>query len=62
MRYLIGDFGIDPEVTPAALAAAVSGLSHAQRGTAYREGGWTLRHMVHHLAHAHLSGYSRYRQ
>lgn len=69
VRYPIGDFGIDPEVTPAkrrqwirqmaelpaTLGAAVSGLSDAQRGTANREGGWTLRQVVHHLADAPLN-------
>ena len=62
MRYPIGDFGIDAEVTPATLAAAVSGPSDAQGETAYREGGWTLRQLGRRPADAHLSGYSRYRQ
>jgi len=41
------------------LAAAVSGLSDEQLDTPYREGGWTVRQVVHHLADAHVNGYVR---
>jgi len=75
VRYPIGDFALDPDVSPqkrrrwmrqmaespAALAAATRGLSDAQLGTAYREGGWTLRQVVHHLADAHLNGFTRFK-
>ena len=38
---------------PPALAAAISGLSDAEYDTPYREGGWTVRQLVHHLADSH---------
>lgn len=44
---------------PANLQAAVSGLNHVQIDTAYREGGWTLRQLVHHVADSHANAYTR---
>lgn len=38
---------------PAQLRAAVAGLTDAQLDTPYREGGWTVRQVVHHLADSH---------
>lgn len=74
-RYPVGPFGIDSEVTaskrrlwlqqiadmPQRLAAAVSGLDDRQLATPYREGGWTPRQVVHHLADAHLNGFVRFK-
>ena len=45
--------------TPAALHAAVDGLSEAQLDTPYREGGWTVRQVVHHVADSHMQAYAR---
>lgn len=47
------------ELFPGQLAEAVSGLSDEQLDTRYREGGWTVRQVVHHLADAHVNGYVR---
>lgn len=44
---------------PAKMRAAVEGLNDAQLDTPYREGGWTLRQVVHHLADAHMNWYIR---
>ena len=44
---------------PARLRAAVAGLSDEQLDTPYREGGWTLRQTVHHVADSHMNGYIR---
>jgi hypothetical protein len=44
---------------PARLRAAVAGLTEAQLDTPYREGGWTVRQVVHHLADSHLHAYLR---
>jgi hypothetical protein len=44
---------------PARLRAAVSSLSDAQLDTPYREGGWTVRQVVHHLADSHSVAYVR---
>jgi len=44
---------------PAKLRAAVAGLSDTQLDTSYRDGGWTARQVVHHLADAHVNWYIR---
>jgi len=44
---------------PAKLRAAVAELSDAQLDTPYRDGGWTVRQVVHHLPDAHLNWYIR---
>jgi len=46
---------------PAALRAAVDGLGAAELATPYREGGWTLRQVVHHVPDSHLNAYVRFR-
>lgn len=46
---------------PAELRAAVAGLSPAQLDAPYREGGWTLRQVVHHVPDSHLNAYLRFR-
>ena len=46
---------------PAALRKAVSGLSDKQLDTRYREGGWTVRQVVHHLVDSHVNAYIRTR-
>jgi len=56
-KHLIGEI----EQAPARLRAAVSGLSDARLDTPYREGGWTVRQVVHHLADSHLNSYVRFR-
>ena len=54
---LIGDI----ERAPAALRAAVAGLSDRQLDTPYRPGGWTIRQVVHHVPDSHMNGYTRMR-
>ena len=44
---------------PAELRLAVAGLSDTQLDTPYREGGWTVRQVVHHVADSHLNAYAR---
>ena len=44
---------------PAAMRAAVRGLSESQLDTPYRPGGWTVRQFVHHLPDSHLNAYIR---
>lgn len=46
---------------PERLKAAVSGLSDAQLDTPYREGGWTVRQVVHHLADSHANSVIRFK-
>lgn len=46
---------------PENLRSAVYGLSDAQLDTPYREGGWTARQVVHHVADSHINAYVRTR-
>lgn len=44
---------------PAALRRAVEGLDDAQLDTPYRDGGWSVRQVVHHVPDSHMNGYIR---
>ncbi|MFC5703791.1 YfiT family bacillithiol transferase [Cohnella faecalis] len=46
---------------PAALRAAVEGLTGQQLDTPYREGGWTARQVAHHTTDAAMTGYTRFK-
>lgn len=46
---------------PGRLTVAVAGLSAVQLDTPYRDGGWTLRQLTHHVADSHLNAYTRLR-
>ncbi len=46
---------------PDSLREAIEDLSDEQLDTPYREGGWTVRQLVHHLADSHLNSYARMR-
>jgi DinB superfamily len=46
---------------PPALREAVEDLTDEQLDTPYRDGGWTVRQVVHHVADSHMSGYLRCR-
>jgi len=73
LRYPIGRFRPTPspepadrrdwirsiEEAPAQLRAAVDGLTDAQLDTPYREGGWTVRQVVHHVPDSHMNAYIR---
>lgn len=72
-RYPIGKFEVPASVTPerrkqaideiastpAKLRAAVKGLTDAQLDTPYREGGWTVRQVVHHVPDSHMNALIR---
>jgi hypothetical protein len=45
--------------TPSMLRAAVSGLDDHQLDTPYRDGGWTVRQVVHHVPDSHMNAYIR---
>jgi uncharacterized damage-inducible protein DinB len=74
-RYPIGNFAVPSEITPATRAeaiteiastpkkirAAISGLNDSQLNTPYRDGGWTVRQVVHHVADSHMNAYVRWR-
>ncbi len=46
---------------PERLRAAVAGLNDAHLDTPYREGGWTVRQVVHHIADSHANAYIRFK-
>jgi uncharacterized damage-inducible protein DinB len=46
---------------PELLRNAVDGLDAAQLNTPYREGGWTVRQVVHHVADSHMNAFIRMR-
>lgn len=49
------------DAAPGRLREAVRGLDDDRLDTPYREGGWTIRQVVHHLPDSHLNGYVRTR-
>src|ERR1700722_3829235 len=51
----------DIEQTPAALRAAIKNLDAKQVATPYREGGWTVRQVVHHVPESHMNAYIRFK-
>jgi hypothetical protein len=51
----------DIEQTPKLLRAAVLGLSQQQLDTPYRDGGWTVRQVVHHVPESHMNAYTRFK-
>ena len=72
-RYPIGKFTPPTEYTadlrasfvhdlvaaPAAFRAALDALTIEQRLTPYRDGGWTVAQVVHHVADSHMHAYAR---
>ena len=44
---------------PSELRNVVRGLDGAQLDTPYRQGGWTVRQVVHHLADSHMNAFIR---
>jgi uncharacterized damage-inducible protein DinB len=49
------------EEAPARLREAVKGLTLEELNTPYREGGWTVRQVVHHVPDSHMNSYVRFR-
>lgn len=46
---------------PPALRAVATRLSEVHLATPYREGGWTTRQVIHHVADSHINAYVRTR-
>lgn len=73
VRYPIGRYRMPEEITindierymsdiatlPKRLMALTSTMPAAKLDETYREGGWTVRQVVHHLADAHMNGFMR---
>ena len=49
------------EKTPAALRAAIKGLSPQQIETPYRDGGWSVRQVTHHVPESHMNAFIRFK-
>jgi hypothetical protein len=75
-RYPVGRFEFDPAAigtesraswireiaaTPARIRTLVAALPAGAMDTPYREGGWTGRQVVHHLADSHMNSFVRFR-
>ncbi|HEY4008787.1 MAG TPA: putative metal-dependent hydrolase [Acidobacteriaceae bacterium] len=72
-RYPIGRFSAPENLTaddlrhaivtisemPEQLREAVRSLNEEQLDTPYREGGWTVRQLVHHLGDSHIAAFHR---
>ncbi len=75
LKYPVGKFDFDAPISeadhprlideiaaaPAALRAAVNGLSRDQLETRYRPGGWTVKQVVHHVPDSHMNAYTRFK-
>lgn len=75
LRYPVGKFSRSAVVTaaqrtecvdelarlPERVTAATRALSLEQLDTPYRDGGWTVRQVVHHMADSHINAYVRMR-
>jgi uncharacterized damage-inducible protein DinB len=75
LQYPIGKFVFDQDVTaekrrhwieeiaaaPELFRKATAGLTERQLDAPYREGGWTIRQVVHHMADSHANNLIRFR-
>ena len=75
LRYPLGRFSPDPTPThltrkrhidqiaalPSRMRHAITGLNQGQLDTPYRDGGWTVRQVVHHVPDSHLNAYVRFK-
>jgi len=58
---LFGEWLIDIKNLPQHLENAILNLDEAQLNTPYRDGGWTLKQVVHHVADSHMNAYIRFK-
>jgi uncharacterized damage-inducible protein DinB len=74
LRYPIGQYEPKPysdeqkeewladiRFLPQAIEHAVSNLNEEQLHTPYRDGGWTVHEVVHHVADSHINAYCRFK-
>ena len=73
-RYPIGDYQPQPfsieqkiewladiKFLPLQLESAILNLDEAQFQTPYRDGGWTIKQVVHHVPDSHMNAYMRFK-
>lgn len=51
----------DIKFLPNVIESAISNLDEKQLHTPYREGGWTVHQLVHHIADSHMNAYIRFK-
>src|SRR5450631_1903041 len=74
LRYPIGHYEAQPfsekqrqdwlndiKFLPQTLENALLNLDEKQQLTPYREGGWTVKQLVHHIADSHMNAYIRFK-
>jgi hypothetical protein len=75
LRYPIGKFSAQDSYTaqelqqyinriealPSKIEALIRNFTAAQYDTPYREGGWTARQVLHHVADSHMNAYIRFK-
>jgi uncharacterized damage-inducible protein DinB len=75
LRYPIGKFiaqdsytktEVDANIAriaaiPSKIESAIKNITSQQLDTPYREGGWTIRQVLHHLPDSHLNAYIRFK-
>ena len=58
---LLGEWLTDIKNLPQHLENAILNLDEAQLNTAYRDAGWTVKQVVHHVADSHMNAYIRFK-
>lgn len=74
LRYPIGQYEPQPyspnqkrlwlqdiQFLPGLLENAIENLDEHQLNTPYRDGGWTVKQVVHHVADSHINAYTRFK-
>lgn len=74
LKYPIGKYEVQPfsikqkeewlldiKFLPAELELSVQNLDESQLQTPYRDGGWTVHQLVHHIADSHINAYLRFK-
>ncbi|HEY0051585.1 MAG TPA: putative metal-dependent hydrolase [Pyrinomonadaceae bacterium] len=75
LRFPIGKFSFDAanaasgrvesiqiiEELPVRLRQAIAGFNDEQLQTPYRDGGWTIHQLIHHIADSHMNSFIRFK-
>jgi len=60
-KELKEQFLLDIKFLPEELELAINNLDEYQLDTPYREGGWKVKQLVHHIADSHMNAYMRFK-
>ncbi|HRH60807.1 MAG TPA: metal-dependent hydrolase, partial [Chitinophagaceae bacterium] len=52
---------LDLQFLPQDIEMSVTNLDAAQLHTPYRDSGWTVQQLVHHVADSHINAYTRFK-